>query len=62
LVAKVVPELTDDELITAMFDADPWIGKKAVTLFNERHAGDPQPSEPKHCEECFEGCPKCQGT
>lgn len=53
---------TDDDLIFAIFGADPAIARKAVEIYKKIHAGDPQPKEPKHCDECFEGCPKCEGT
>ncbi len=52
--------VTDDELIHAMFDRDPAIARIAKQLYDERHAGDPKLPEPPHCDECFEGCPKCQ--
>ena len=32
----------------------------AKKMFDARHAGDPKPQEPAHCDDCFEGCPKCQ--
>ena len=54
-------ELTDDELIQAMFHRDTAIALMAKRLYDERHADDRQPKEPAHCAECFEGCPKCQG-
>lgn len=52
--------MTDDELVKAMFDPDPAIGAIAKQIYDRKHAGDAQPSEPMHCPECFEGCPKCQ--
>ena len=52
---------TDDELIQGMMSADPAMASLARKIFNAVHANDPQPKEPAHCSECFEGCPKCQG-
>jgi hypothetical protein len=52
--------LSDNELIHAMFDQDADVASAAKRLYNERHANDLKPAEPPHCEECFEGCPKCQ--
>jgi hypothetical protein len=51
--------VSDDDLIHAMFDADEWVARTARRLYDERHANDPKPERPSHCEECFEGCPKC---
>ncbi len=52
--------LTDDDLISAMLHPDPALARKAKQIFDARHANDPQPRDPRHCSECFEGCPKCQ--
>jgi hypothetical protein len=54
--------MTDDELILAMFDRDPAIARIAKRMYDAKHAGDPVPREPAHCDECFEGCPKCQAA
>jgi len=54
------PTMTDDELIRAMFHPDRFIAAKAKQIYDARHAADPQPKEPRHCDECFEGCPKCE--
>jgi hypothetical protein len=51
--------LTDDELIGAMFAHDPAVARIAKRIFDKRHAGE-SVREPAHCDECFEGCPKCQ--
>lgn len=52
--------MTDDDLFHAMFSSDPVIASAAKALYDFRHASDPPAPEPPHCEECFEGCPKCQ--
>ena len=55
-------DLTSDlepDLFRAMFHPDPAIGRRAKELWDRAHANDPQPKEPPHCDECFEGCPKC---
>ena len=57
---KAVFALTDDVLILAMLGPDRGTALVAKRIYDARHAGDPQPKEPPHCSECFEGCPKCQ--
>jgi hypothetical protein len=52
--------LTDDELIAAMLGRDTGIARIAKRIYDARHAGDFLLPEPLHCDECFEGCPKCQ--
>ena len=52
--------ISDNDLIRAMFMSDPELAACAKRIFDKRHASDPQPREPRHCDECFEGCPKCQ--
>ena len=52
--------MNDDELIAVMVGEDDALARIAKRIFDERHAGDPEPAEPPHCAECFEGCPKCQ--
>jgi hypothetical protein len=50
----------DEQLIEAMFSRDPFIAGAAKRLYDIRHAADPVPAEPAHCDKCFEGCPECQ--
>jgi hypothetical protein len=50
------------QLITAMLGPDLALAQVARKIYDARRAGDPQPKEPAHCSECFEGCPKCQGA
>ena len=50
----------DDLLIKLMFHRDRDVAKEAKAAFDARHADDPKLPEPAHCDECFEGCPKCQ--
>ncbi len=52
--------MSDDELIAAMLGPDLAFAYLAKQIYDRRHANDPQPKEPAHCAECFEGCPKCQ--
>lgn len=52
--------MTDDDLIMAMLDPDEAVAMVARRIFDQRHASDPQPKEPPHCSECFEGCSKCR--
>jgi len=50
----------DEMLVMAMFSEDSAVAAIAKRLYDKRHVNDPQPQEPEHCSECFEGCPKCQ--
>lgn len=52
-------QMTDDQLIAAMFE-NPDTARIAKRIYDQRHAGDQRPMEPRHCAECFEGCPKRQ--
>jgi len=52
-------ELTEEMLITAMLHPDVAIARIARQLWDRRHGADPEPATPAHCDECFEGCPKC---
>lgn len=53
--------VSDDVLIQAMCSTtDPALARFAKHIWDKRHAADPQPADPPHCPECFEGCPKCQ--
>ncbi len=52
--------MSDDELIAAMLGPDLAFAYLAKQIYDRRHANDPQPKEPAHCADCFEGCPKCQ--
>lgn len=54
--------MTDDELTAVMLGPDLALAWKAKQIFDKRHAADPQPREPRHCSECFEGCPKREGN
>lgn len=54
------PPPPDDILMLGMLSEDPAIAAVAKRIFDKKHANDPQPPEPAHCSECFEGCPNCQ--
>jgi len=52
----------DEVVFAAMFDENPAIALTAKNLYMRTHKSDiekPYP-EPRHCSECFEGCPKCE--
>lgn len=51
--------LTDDDLVEVMLGPDAAFATVATRIFIKRHADDPPIREPAHCDECFEGCPKC---
>ena len=57
---QLAAKMSDDDLITLMVSKNENAALLARQLWDRKHAGDPPPAEPPHCDECFEGCPKCQ--
>lgn len=49
-----------DSMIGAMFGSDRAVADKAKRMWDEIHANDPKPTEPRHCENCFDGCSLCE--
>lgn len=53
--------MSDDEMLArALISDDPALRDLARIMLAKRDAGLPRISEPPHCAECFEGCPKCE--
>jgi hypothetical protein len=51
---------SEDLVFKLLFHPDNDVAREAKQVYDARHANDPKIQEPAHCDECFEGCPKCQ--
>jgi hypothetical protein len=58
----MTPEQAEDIFQAQLSAAYRNIARSALAELKSRGLEDGQPTEPPHCDECFEGCDKCHAS